>query len=273
VHDLIITGLPRSGTTLVAALVDAREGVCCLSEPQRHVELAETAADAAAFVAAVGADFAALRRELADGAAVMDRRGQNDEAVDNYFAEPDAAGVRSPRFRCVPRSVANMTDDTVLAVKHNGLFTGVLPEFVAAGRHAVLAIVRDPADAIASWQSIDMPIRHGRLPAAERFWPELAAIVRRDDLPLLDRQILVADLVLARFRQCGVQVLRYEDLVHDIGLLDTVPCLASRPVRGPAPVPRRRPPGEASRVIRDRIHTLSVASGLHGIRTWYPEHG
>jgi hypothetical protein len=273
VHDLIITGLPRSGTTLVAALVDAREGVCCLSEPQRHVDLLETAADAAAFVAAVGADFAALRRELADGAAVMDRRGQNDEAVDNYFAEPDAGGVRRPRFRSVPRSVADVTDDTVLAVKHNGLYTGVLPEFVAAGRLAVLAIVRDPADAIASWQSIDVPIRHGRLPAAERFWPELAAVVRRDDPPLLDRQILIADLVLARFRECGVPVIRYEDLVHDVGILDTVPCLASRPVRDTAPAPRRRPPGEPSQAIRARIRALSITLGLRGIRSWYPDYG
>lgn len=272
-HDLIITGLPRSGTTLVAALVDAREGVCCLSEPQRHVDLAETATDAAAFAAAVGADFTALRRELADGATVMDRRGQDDAAVDNYFAEPDAGGVRHPRFRSVPRRVAGVTDDTVLAVKHNGLYTGALPEFVAAGRPAVLAIVRDPADAITSWQSVDVPIRHARLPAAERFWPELAAVARRDDLPLLDRQILIADLVLARFRECGVLVLRYEDLVRDVGLLDTVPCLASRPVLGPAPAPRPRPSGEASHAIRDRIRALAITRGLHGIRTWYPDHG
>ena len=166
-----------------------------------------------------------------------------------------------------------MSDDTVLGVTHNVLYTGVLPELVAAGRQAVLAIIRDPADAIASWQSIDVTISHARLPAAERFWPELAAVVRRDDLPLLDRQILIADLVLARFRQCGDQVLRYEDLVQDIGILDSVPCLASRRVRGSAPALRQRQPGEASKVIRARIRTLSAATGLHGIRSWYPDHG
>jgi hypothetical protein len=272
-RDLIVTGLPRSGTTLVAALVDAREDVCCLSEPKRHVDLAEAAADAAAFVAALGADFAALRKELADGAAVMDRRGTDDEAVDNYFAEPDADGVRCPRFHCMPRTVAGVTDDTILAVKHNGLYTGVLPELVAGGRHAVLAIVRDPADAIASWQSIDVPIRHGRLPAAERFWPELATVVRRDDLPLLDRQIFIADLVLARFRQCDVQVLRYEDIVRDVSILDSVPSLAARPVRRTTPHPRRGLPGEAATAIRARIRDLSVDWGLHGIRTWYPHYG
>lgn len=189
-YDLIITGLPCSGTTLVAAHIDAREGVCCLSEPQRHVDLAETAADASAFAAALGADFAALRRELAAGAAVLDRRGQNDEAVDNYFDEPDTTGVRRPRFQSIPRSVVGVTDNTVLAVKHNGLYTGALPELVEAGRHAVLAIVRDPADAIASWQSVELPIRHARLPAAERFWPELAAAARRDDLPILAASLL-----------------------------------------------------------------------------------
>lgn len=272
-HDLIITGLPRSGTTLVAALVDARDGVCCFSEPQRHEDLLATATDAAAFVAAVGADFAALRRELAEGAAVLDRRGWDDEAVDNYFSAPDATGARRPRFRCVPRGVADVTDDTVLAVKHNGLYTGALPDFVAAGRLAVLAIVRDPADAIASWQSLDVPIRHARLPAAERFWPELAALVRRDDLPLLDRQILIADLVLSRFRQCGVQVLRYEDLVRDLGILDDVPCLAARRALRTAPAIVRPPGRPAARDVRVRIRALTARAGLPGIRTWYPDYG
>ena len=92
-HELIITGLPRSGTIFVAALTDAREDVCCLSEPQRHVDQAETAADASIFAAAVGGHFASLRRELSARAAVMVRRGQADEAMDNYFAEPAAAAV------------------------------------------------------------------------------------------------------------------------------------------------------------------------------------
>ena len=41
-YDLIITGLPCSGTTLVAAHIDAREGVCCLSEPQVPQQLGLT---------------------------------------------------------------------------------------------------------------------------------------------------------------------------------------------------------------------------------------
>ena len=52
--DLILTGLPRSGTTLAAAIIDQAPDALCLSEPDRHVELMNEAADAENFVARLG---------------------------------------------------------------------------------------------------------------------------------------------------------------------------------------------------------------------------
>ena len=50
---LLLTGVPRSGTTLAAALLDQLEDTVCLSEPDEHVGLMKQSRDAADFVASL----------------------------------------------------------------------------------------------------------------------------------------------------------------------------------------------------------------------------
>jgi hypothetical protein len=267
-RDLIVTGLPRSGTTLVAALIDAAERCVCLSEPRRHVDLVAEAATAAGVVAALRDDFGSIRRRLAAGESVEDRRGDDGRPLDNYFGVPDSTGRRQANWSVVQRQVPGFDADWVLGVKHNALFTSVLPEIVAAGHWTVLAVVRDPADAIASWSSVDVPARHGRLPGAERFWPALADLGGRSELPVLDRQILIADRILARYRDCGVHVLRYEEVVADTGVLHRIPALMGR--RLGSGFARPQPVRDAATGIRGRIAELHAAGAVDGIDFFYP---
>jgi hypothetical protein len=99
-----------------------------------------------------------------------------------------------------------------LVVKHNALFTALLPELQR--RFPVYAVVRNPLAVLASWNSVDLPVNRGRIPAGERYAPQLAA--QLDATPdRLQRQLRILDWFCAAYhRQVPPQrLIRYESLV------------------------------------------------------------
>jgi hypothetical protein len=85
VPDLIITGVPRSGTTLAAAIIDQAPDSLCLSEPDSHVEMMKEAASAEDFVAGLCREFDAVRRTILAGGSVLDRRQADGAPVTNHL--------------------------------------------------------------------------------------------------------------------------------------------------------------------------------------------
>ena len=229
--DLIITGVPRSGTTLAAAIIDQAPNCLCLSEPDGHVDLMREAVSPEDFVAKLCQEFDVVRRTILGGGSVLDRRRADGAPVTDYFSDPRPDGRREPAVTIRSISRPGLSPDFVLGVKHNALYAAVLPEIVRSGRFRVVAIVRDPVAVLMSWRTVDLPISHGRLPAGERFWPELAALGRAD-LDLTDKQIRICDLLLHRFAQLAdrIAVIPYEVFVTDPSLL-----LAAAGIRQPAP--------------------------------------
>ncbi|MEO5961933.1 MAG: hypothetical protein ABIP87_00685 [Thermomonas sp.] len=103
-----------------------------------------------------------------------------------------------------------------LVIKHNAAFAALLPKLSATGR--VLAIVRHPLSVLASWNSVDLPVRAGRIPAGEHFDAELAAALDQAKNPLR-RQLLVLEWFFSRFSRLlpDGDVLRYEDMIATQG--------------------------------------------------------
>jgi hypothetical protein len=75
--------------------------------------------------------------------------------------------------------------------------------------------VRHPVDVKASWQTLDLPVAYGRLPAAERFWTEMR-VITHSDIPILDKQLLIYDLLCERFLSLSgrVELVQYERMVE-----------------------------------------------------------
>ncbi|MDQ3040077.1 MAG: hypothetical protein M3R16_09825 [Pseudomonadota bacterium] len=128
------------------------------------------------------------------------------------------------RVRIEPPPTAGFT----LVIKHNAAFAALLPELSAACR--MLAIVRHPLSVLASWNSVDLPVRAGRIPAGEHFDSGLAALLDEETDPL-QRQLLVLEWFFSRFDRLlpSGEVLRYEDMIASQG--DRLRALAG--VHGP----------------------------------------
>jgi hypothetical protein len=214
---LLITGIPRSGTTLTAALVDRLRDSLCLNEPPRHYTWTVRSRDRAEFISRCLADLAQMRSSLAAGGTVVDRREHNGTAPCNYFV--DGGGRRPLKFRPVGRPGSG--GRLLLALKHNEPFTAVLPELCELDCLRILAIVRHPVPTILSWQSRQIPLTSGSLSPGYRFWPEAIAV--RDARNSVDElQVRIFELYCQRYWECRSRaaVVKYEDLIADSSVLE-----------------------------------------------------
>ncbi|MGH9675565.1 MAG: hypothetical protein ACRD36_00560 [Candidatus Acidiferrum sp.] len=108
-----------------------------------------------------------------------------------------------------------LAPDFRLFIKHPGIFTALAGSL--GERFPLFAIVRHPLGALASWQSVDIPIRHGRIPVAEAFAPDLSERLDRIDNPLA-RQIALIQWMFQVYRGLPRErVLNYESIVADPG--------------------------------------------------------
>jgi hypothetical protein len=286
--DLILTGIPRSGTTLAAAMLDGAPDTLCLSEPQSHINFLATATNAEDFVARVGSAFEAVRRKLLSGEPVLDRRHHDGSPITNYFAAPDSKGLRrrSAAYTLTLISRPGLSPDFLLGAKHNALYTAVLPEITNTRRFRIIATVRDPVRVVCSWQSIEVPVHHGKLPAAVRFWAEMRHLTH-SEMDLLDKQVRIHDLFCRRFLDLAehLTIVRYETLVNDpTGLLIAAgldETSARRTVErwqseGMTSVDRRQyadaVDAKTRNAIAARVRQLCAGDEIPGTAAFYPEY-
>ena len=235
-ENLIVTGIPRSGTTLVTALIDALEDAVGISEPVWQSRWSRDSSSAERYCDRLRDDFRRVRRTLAGGGVVLDRRREDGSALTSYYRRLPGDAVEPDR-RPVPFSRPGLSRGFLLAMKHNAHYSCVLPALVRTGAFSVLAVVRHPVPTLLSWRSLSLPISRGRLPAAERFWPEISR-ARERSRDLLRVQVEIYDLFCGRYLSLRprLDLLRYEDLLERPDGVESL--LARRRIRSVAISPR-----------------------------------
>lgn len=213
--NILITGIPRAGTTLAASLLDAQSNSVCLNEPAWHHPHPKL--DAAGFARAIKADVTELRTRLLSGVPVLDRRAADGSALTNYYG----TGTKK-NFVMHPLVRKNLTPDFTLGIKHNGPYLAVLPELIALGSFEIRAVIRHPLPVLRSWRRLSLPISQGQMPNAIAYWPEMKSLTEAT-MDLLEKQVRMLDLMVARIRQYEqhLTLVRYEDITHDDGQLSS----------------------------------------------------
>lgn len=252
-RDLIISGIPRGGTTLTTALIDSLPNAVCLNEPQWHSDwiwgVNTTATDFAKWL--VG-DFAWVRHRLLTGQTIPDRRKpDSNTAVTDYY-QREGRPVAKNTYEVVDFSRTGLNDDFLLGSKHNGLYAGALEEIVELGHFEVLVVLRHPLDAIASWRTLpNIPLYQGNMPGALRFWIEMRDIVTSQTMQVLEKQVTLYEMLCQRYYALKdrVKIVKYEDIITDpntvtraLGLPETLQKSLI------APKPRTIPADEAERI-------------------------
>lgn len=224
-RNIILTGVPRSGTTMLCRLLCALPNTVALNEPmeQSYFPDAENAK------IAIANRFQALRKSLYfEGKALA--RTKDGAIVDNAFS---AKAEGPSRSRIVQRTEVyfdkKLSPDFNLLMKHCAEFTLILPELTK--QYTVVALMRNPLALLLSWRSVNVPVSRGRVAKSARLNATFyAALEAQNAEDLISKQLFILSWYFEQYRQLPRhQVFFYEDLVAKTeetlnGILDsTIP--------------------------------------------------
>lgn len=213
-HNIVLTGIPRSGTTLCCSLLGQAHNTVALFEPMPVHEL-PLQPDMA--ITSIRNFFSASRISLLNTGTARSQQ-VDGQVPDNPFGSTiDSNGMRVRTAHLGDIRVEKpLTSEFTLVIKHNAAFTALLPELVSA--FACYAVVRNPLAVLASWNSVDLPVARGRLPAGERLDRQL--FERLEGIAdVLERQLVLLDWLFERFQRWLPQdrIIRYEQVVASAG--------------------------------------------------------
>jgi len=215
-REVLLTGIPRSGTTLCCQLLDKLPDVVALHEPMDTRRLFDSPDGPK--VREIIARFLARSRRDALERGVARTKHVGGKVPDNVMSsEVDEKGERHKITTKGEVTIGKpLTADFTLVVKHNGLFTAVLAEIV--DRFEVFGVVRNPLSVLSSWNSVRFGMRTGRSPGTERLAPDLKeSLDKLDDVTA--QQIHVVNWYCERYTRLlpPERILRYEDVIATRG--------------------------------------------------------
>jgi len=211
-RDVLLTGVPRSGTTLCCAELNRAPDVLALVEPMRVADF-DPARGTLAACEQVASFLREARARVGESRPLPSAQVEG-RIVDNLIGGAGTDGVlrrrRARRGEVQPDRA--LAPDFRLVVKHNALFTALLEPLSA--NFPVFAVVRDPLAVLASWNSVDLPVQQGHVPAGELFDTSLReALAAETDR--IARQLLILDWFFARILRLvpPERIIRYEEVV------------------------------------------------------------
>jgi hypothetical protein len=212
-RNILITGTPRSGTTLVCSLLNKLPDIVALHEPMDVWELSKCR-DAAAVVEAIENFCAHTRTSLREHRFAVSKH-VGGEIRDNAVADQvDETGRRARRTQHGTIFIEKpLSENFILAIKHPLAFSALLEPLVKY--FECFAIIRNPLAMLASWNSLDwLKLKNGRAPIAEKLDVDLARKLAAESDPI-ERQIQILEWSHDRFGRFlpAEAIIKYEQLV------------------------------------------------------------
>ncbi len=215
-HNILLTGVPRSGTTLTCHLLNKIPNTVALHEPMTVRLFADLPNHEAICDQIDG--FMNQVRHLALTKGTVISKHINGQIPDNPISAKSAeTGLRPPLATHGEIPIEKKLDtDFDLVIKHPGAFSAVIEGLV--DRFPCYAIVRNPLSILASWNSIAMAHRTGHAPAAERLDQKLAEKLASIE-DNTDRQIYLLSWFFDKFLQVlpDTSIIRYENIIASQG--------------------------------------------------------
>lgn len=246
-RTVLITGLPRSGTTLTCELLGSLPDTVALDEPLDRTHLLGPDRSEGPKESGLGRVVTRLRADRAHPSHRAAAPAPEDvcRRVDKFIEDTRSSALtrgmvrtKSTGGRVIGKKVSDerdadglrlrlvsvgeipvdkaLTPNFLLAIKQCGGFTAVLETLVE--HHPVYALVRNPLAVLRSWHSVPMNVREGHIPLAERMNPalarELAAIS-----DVVDRQFHLLEWFFGAFARLlpRSSVISYEEVIASQG--------------------------------------------------------
>lgn len=209
-RNIIITGPPRSGTTLTCHLLNKLKDVVALHEPM-NLRMFSSREEGLKNIPL----FFNEMRELIQKEGKAISRVKDGKIPDNPFLS--GSKMRKSIVKKEVFSLPNPPDlpDFTLAIKHNAHFSFLLEELVKD--FECYAIIRNPLAVVASWNTIKAPVSEGNLKVLKGIDPQLEKKLWK--IPdVIDRQIQLIDILFGHLNSLEErQIITYEDIIETGG--------------------------------------------------------
>jgi hypothetical protein len=215
-RDIILTGMPRSGTALACYLLNQLPDTVALVEPMDVGSLCQVHDDGNRI--AMITEFFSDQRKSARTTGKVLSKATEDGFIDNTFGrDMDENGLRKSlaRLRNVKMD-KRLPDNFQLIIKHPNAFTALLGSLIT--RFPCFAIIRNPLAVLASWSSVNIPVHNGRTPIGESLDPMLSTILSKQQDRYM-RQISLLSWYYEKYSRNlpETHIIRYEDIVSSSG--------------------------------------------------------
>ena len=221
--NVVLTGLPRGGTTLTCHLLNKLPDTVALHEPVPPARFERMGKDE--ILESAEEFYARMRRMIRRRGVAFSKHIREPITNPGYSPDPaeeaerraTAGKVKPGRKAKKVRVDRDLSDDFLLVIKSPGTFTALLPTL--AERFRSYAVVRNPLPVLASWNSYDRATtREGRQPAAERYDVDLARVLSSIG-DRIDRQLYLLSWYFERFERelAGEQIIRCEEVMASAG--------------------------------------------------------
>lgn len=210
----LLTGVPRSGTTLACKLLNSADNIIALHEPLNPQSFSSTSGDNITSELKKAIDNIYLR--LLSGKAI-EHGDHKNLILDNPISEatlPNTFVRRASAKRGLLKIPAIKTNTRVF-IKQNAMFAALVNNLKS--NYELVAIIRNPIDVLTSWMTVDLPVNKGHIPAGEKFCPQLkkALEIQHD---VLQRQLYIYKWFLTQYNDGELTIIKYEDIISSKGL-------------------------------------------------------
>lgn len=213
--NILLLGVPRSGTTLACHLMNKLPNAVSLHEPLFPKDFFEKKSDE--IISEIDKFLLSQRLSLLkNGTAISKTIG--GMVPDNHLRTASIGDKKrvetvDGRTLFVNKNLAN---NFFLLIKHCSFFVAIL-EFLV-GAYKCFAIVRNPLSTLLSWNSVELKVATGHAPAAELFDDSLEhMLLSQEDVH--KRQILLLTWFYDKINEClpKENIIMYEDIVSSGG--------------------------------------------------------
>ena len=209
--DIILTGPPRSGTTLACFLLNKVPDTVALHEPMNL----EMFSNPDAGLNSICTFFPEMRKSLIEDKLALSKVSQGSIPANPFGGDSGSKGRSSIVKKEYVKFDKPLSADFKLIIKHNGHFTFLLPEL--QDHFPVYILIRNPVATIASWNSVNAPVAEGNLRVLKYLDPELFNTLNK--IPdIITRQVTLLDFMYRKYQTATqATILRYEDIITSHG--------------------------------------------------------
>jgi hypothetical protein len=215
-QNIILTGIPRSGTTLTCHLLNKLPQTVALHEPMNVSQFSKL--ESRDVICQEISQFFQEAR-----ASISSRKEVLSKNISGVVPDNPVGEARTPsglRESITPLGLIAVKKELdpgfLLVIKHPAAFTALLRDLVHF--FPCYAVIRNPLSVLASWSSVAMPVENGHAPAAEGLDTDLRqALARMSDKT--DRQLHLLSWFYEQYQRYipSNRILRYEDLIRSGG--------------------------------------------------------